>query len=143
LVQQQEAQAKQATDAQADASAALAQAEKEAAAILQEAQAKAARMVQQQEAQAKQDAEAAKQQVCILYMLNCSCCIICLAAEAHHLERSHIRGLSCNIPIKGYPTLVVLHALHPAVTSATLHSSISITGLLHKISRIHLIIDIY
>jgi len=63
MTQQQEAQAKQAAEAQADALAALAQADKEAATILKDAQAKAARMVQQQENQAKQAADATKQQV--------------------------------------------------------------------------------
>ena len=63
MTQQQEAQAKQAAEAQADALAALAQADKEATTILKDAQAKAARMVQQQENQAKQAAAPTKQQV--------------------------------------------------------------------------------
>ena len=128
LTQQQEAQAKQASEAQAEASAALAQAKKEAAAIVQEAQAKAAQMLQQQEVQGKQDVEATKQQVCAL-MLDCSCCITCLAAEDRYLERSPIRCLSCNIPIKVYLILLVLHDVRSAVTSATLLSKISITWL--------------
>ena len=132
-MQQQEAQAQQAAEAQADASAALAQAKKEAATILQEAQAKAAQMVQQQEAQAKQDVEATKQQVRILLMLDYSCCITCLAVD-HHLERFHVRCLSRLISL-------VLHAVQSGVTSVTLHGSINITGRFDDTSRMLLICE--
>ena len=57
-MEQQEAQTKQAAEAQAKASSALAYTEKTAFATLQAAQAKAEQMVQQQEAQAKQATEA-------------------------------------------------------------------------------------
>ena len=109
-MQQQEAQAQQAAEAQADASAALAQAKKEAAAILQEAQAKAAQMVQQQEAQAKQDAEATKQQVCILLVAWTAPA----ASLAYQLKTVTLRGLTSHqVSIMQHPNQGVPHTSGP------------------------------
>ena len=70
------------------------------------------------------------------------CWIAVAASFASQLKAVTLRVLtSCNVPIKVYLVLLVLHDVHSADTSAALRSRINITGLFHNTSRMLLSID--